>query len=206
MKKIAHRHGAVLVFDETQTGFRIAMGGAQQYFGVIPDIACFGENMGNGYPISAVAGRKDVMEGNDCFLSSSGSSCDAVPVAAALAVLDIMERDNAVSHMWILGRKLREGYNYLARKYKLDSVTQCVGLSPRTRVLFKDHRNGHRRVHRLIFQQECLKRGVLFDGNHVQCLMRTDRQIEYTITVYNEAFKVLRAICDSDGEIFSESP
>ena len=196
VKEVAHRHGALLVFNEIGTGFRIDMGGAEQYFGVVPDMACFGEGMGNGYPISAVAGRKDIMKGAPLLAQTFRSG--AVSLAAAHATLNIMERDNAVSHMWILGRKLKEGYNYLARRYKLDGITQCIGLPPKTKVLFKDDSNDLKKSYRRIFQDECLKRGVLFDGNHVQCLMRTDYQIEYTITVYNEAFQILRDACNSD--------
>ena len=61
VKELCKQHGAVLIFDETITGFRFSMGGAQQLFGVTPDLATFGKGMANGYPISAVVGRKDIM-------------------------------------------------------------------------------------------------------------------------------------------------
>src|SRR4029077_7168619 len=85
---LAHEHGALLVFDEVITGFRLAPGGAQEYFGVIPDVAVFGKAMANGYPLAAVAGRAAVMEqiASTTFISSTFGG-DTVALAAALATM-----------------------------------------------------------------------------------------------------------------------
>jgi glutamate-1-semialdehyde 2,1-aminomutase/spore coat polysaccharide biosynthesis protein SpsF len=198
VRELVHRHGALLIFDEIVTGFRLSLGGAQQYFGVLPDLACIGKGMGNGYPISAVIGHRDIMEEFDNSFFSFTFGGEAVSIAAAMATLTIMERDNVVSHMWILGRKLKDAYNYLARQYKLEEYTYCQGFPPKASVFFKDQSGNESLLYKSIFQQECVKYGVLFNGHQLNCLMRTDRDIEYTITVYNEAFQALQKAYNSE--------
>ena len=199
VREVAHRNGALLIFDEIVTGFRLALGGAQQYFGVVPDLACIGKGMGNGYPISAVVGRREVMEEFDRSFFSFTSGGEAVSLAATMATLDVFQRDNAISHMWVLGRKLKDGYNYLARQYGLETYTWCQGLPPRSSISFKDHQGQDSLLYKSIFQQECIKRGVLFVGLHKFCLMHSQEQIEYTIAVYDEAFQVLQQAYQADN-------
>src|SRR5439155_7204120 len=83
VKALAHRHGALLIFDEIVTGFRWAVGGAQQYFGVIPDLATFGKGMANGLPIAAVVGRRHLMEELEEVFVSSTFCGDTLALAAA---------------------------------------------------------------------------------------------------------------------------
>ena len=198
VRELAHRHGALLIFDEIVTGFRLSLGGAQQYFGVMPDLACIGKGMGNGYPISAVVGRRDIMEEFDNSFFSFTFGGEAVSIAAAMATLTIMERDNVISHMWILGRKLKDAYNYLTRQYRLEKYTYCQGFPPKASVFFKDQSGNESLLYKSIFQQECIKHGVLFNGHQLNCLMRTDQDVEYTITVYNEAFQTLQKAYNSE--------
>ena len=198
VKEVAHYHGTLLIFDEIVTGFRVALGGAQQYFGVVPDMACIGKGMANGYPLSAVVGYREVMQEFDRSFFSFTFGGEAVSLAAALATLHILERDNAISHMWILGRRLKDGYNYLARHYGLEAYTWCQGLPPRAGIVFKDINGGDSLVYKGIFQQECIKRGVLFNGVHKFCLMHSNEQIDYTLAVYDEAFQVLRKASQAD--------
>jgi glutamate-1-semialdehyde 2,1-aminomutase/spore coat polysaccharide biosynthesis protein SpsF len=78
LKELVHKNGAILIFDEIVTGFRYAAGGAQEYFGVTPDLAAFGKAMGNGMPIAAVVGRADLMsQMEEIFFSSTfgGEAC-----------------------------------------------------------------------------------------------------------------------------------
>ena len=87
VKAIAHDHGALLVFDETITGFRYSKGGAQALFGVTPDLATFGKGLANGYPLSAVAGRRDVMKLMEEIFFSFTFGGEALSLAAAKATL-----------------------------------------------------------------------------------------------------------------------
>jgi len=171
----------------------------------VPYLACFGKGMGNGYPISAVVGPQEIMEECDrsCFSFTSGG--EAVSLAATIATIEVFQRENVTSHMWILGRKLKDGYNYLAKQYGLESYTWCQGLPPRAGIQFVDTQGQDSLLYKSIFQQECIKRGVLFVGQHKFCLMHSQEQIEYTLAVYDEAFKVLsQAYQTDDPEVFLE--
>ncbi len=207
VKGLVRGRGALLIFDEIVTGFRLAIGGAQDYFGVVPDMACIGKGMGNGYPISAVVGPRGIMEEFDRSFFSFTFAGEAVSLAATMATIDVFERENVTSHMWILGRKLKDGYNYLARRYGLDAFTWCQGLPAYSGLTFNDAQGVESLLHKSIFQQECIKRGVLWVGLHKFCLMHTQEQIEYTLAVYDEAFRVLKKAYESDDpEVFLEGP
>lgn len=199
VKRITNKNGAVLIFDEVATGGRIAMGGAQEYFGVTPDLACFGKGLGNGYPISAVVGKKEIMEEFDRSFFSFTFGGEAVSLAAVLATIDVFENNNVFSHMWVLGRKLKDGYNYLSKKYDLDRYTWCQGLPPKAAIVYKDKEGHDSLLFKSIFMQECIKRKVLFNGLHKFCLMHTNEQVEYTISVYDEAFKVLKLAYEEEN-------
>ena len=199
VKDLVGRHGALLIFDEMVTGYRVALGGAQAYFGVLPDIACFGKGMANGYPLSAVVGRRDVMEVFDRAFFSFTFGGEAVSLAAALATLDTFERDSVVSHLWVLGRKLKDAYNYLSRKYRLEEVTWCQGLPCRLRLTLLDTEVADAVVYRSIFQQECARRGVLTNCAPLTCRMHTDAEVEQTIRVFAAAMDTLAAAYRSES-------
>ena len=91
LKDLAHRHGALLIFDEIITGFRWSIGGAQAHYGVTPDLACFGKAMGNGMPISAVVGRADIMRLMEDIFYSGTFGGETLSLAAAIATIDKIE-------------------------------------------------------------------------------------------------------------------
>ncbi|MEY8251499.1 MAG: aminotransferase class III-fold pyridoxal phosphate-dependent enzyme, partial [Colwellia sp.] len=109
VKDLCKKQGAVLIFDETITGFRFSMGGAQALFGVTPDLATFGKGMANGYPISAVVGRRDIMMlMQDIFFSGTFAG-ETLSLAATQATLDFMIKNNVVKHLTAMGEKLQAG-------------------------------------------------------------------------------------------------
>ena len=104
VKSLTHKYGAVLIFDEVVSGFRYALGGASEMFRVTPDLAAFGKGMGNGYPISAVAGRKDILDQIEqgVFVSTTFGG-DSVAMAAALATIKILEQPGFYEHITRIG-------------------------------------------------------------------------------------------------------
>jgi glutamate-1-semialdehyde aminotransferase/spore coat polysaccharide biosynthesis protein SpsF (cytidylyltransferase family) len=191
VRDLAHRHGALLIFDEIVTGFRVAVGGAQQYFGVVPDLACCGKAMANGYPISAVVGRRDIMELFDEIFFSFTFGGEAVALAAAEATMKEIAGTGALGHIWEQGRRLKDGYNVLARAFGVERHTECVGLPPRTVCLFKDTSGQESLILKSLFQQECLKRGVLFSGGHNLCFSHTHEDIDRMLRTYRSAMEIL---------------
>ncbi len=97
------------------TGFRIAAGGAQEYFGVKPDLACYSKAMANGMPISAITGREDVMRlfDKDVFFFTTFGG-EALSMAAAMATIDVIKNENVPEFLSIQGKKLKDGYNEIA--------------------------------------------------------------------------------------------
>ena len=200
VQEIARREGALLVFDEVITGFRFALGGAQEYFGVTPDMACFGKALANGYPLSAVVGRREVMElFSEAFFSFTFGG-EAVSLAAAKATLGVMRSEPVISHLWNQGQKLQEGYNALAESFGLAEYTRCVGLSPRTLISFTDGEGQDSLLLKSLFQQEVVKRGVLSLGGHNVCYSHSGADIEHTLRAYEEALRVMAMAIDS-GDI-----
>ena len=126
VKDLARRHGALLIFDEICSGFHFGLGGAQKIYGVTPDMACFGKAMGNGFPISCVVGRTDVMVVfNDIFFSFTFAG-EVASMAAAMKVIDILEQTSALAEMEANGRVLQDGVNAMATEAGLDRI-RCVG-------------------------------------------------------------------------------
>jgi len=117
LRRLCDEHGILLIFDEVITGFRLAMGGAQEHFGVVPDVAVFGKALGSGHPLSVLAGRKAAMkpiaEGKVIHAGTLNSG--VASVAASLATLGVLERDRVHPRLFRLGTLLMDGLRAAAR-------------------------------------------------------------------------------------------
>ncbi len=196
VRDLTRANGAVLIFDEIITGFRLALGGAQEYFGVSPDVACFGKAIANGYPLSAIIGRREIMQLFDEVFFSFTFGGEALSLAAAKATLTEMRENNVIGHLWEQGGRLKDGYNVLANAFRVEKYTQCVGLPPRTVITFQDESGTESLILKSLFQQECLKRGILFSGGQNICYSHSDADVEYTLRVYRTAMEAMAdAIC-----------
>ncbi|MBI3126006.1 MAG: aminotransferase class III-fold pyridoxal phosphate-dependent enzyme [Candidatus Tectomicrobia bacterium] len=193
VRDLARREGALLVFDEIVTGFRVALGGAAAHYGVTPDLTCIGKAMANGFPISAVVGRREIMEAFDEIFFSFTFGGEALSLAAALATIREIQDKGVIPYLWGQGRKLKDGYNALAREYGIERFTQCIGIPPRTVMTFRDEAGAESLLFKSLFQQECLKRGVLYSGGQNMCFSHTEEDIEHTLRAYRAAMEVLAA-------------
>ena len=195
---LARRHGALLIFDEVVTGFRVALGGAQQHYGVTPDLACFGKALANGFPLSAIVGNRAVMELFDEIFFSFTFGGEAISLAAAKATIHEMREKNVIAHLWKQGQRLKDGYHVLARRYGLEKMTECQGLPPHTVAVFRDARGQESLTMKSLFMQECLKRGVLFSGVQNICFSHTAADIDQTLRVYRSAMEILAEAIAAD--------
>jgi glutamate-1-semialdehyde 2,1-aminomutase/spore coat polysaccharide biosynthesis protein SpsF len=191
VQELASRCGAVLIFDEVITGFRMSLGGAQEYFGVTPDLACFGKAMGNGFAISAIVGRRDLMKLFDEVYFSFTFGGDALSLAAAKATITEMKRRNVIPHIWEQGQRLKDGFNMISKAYGLDSYVACIGLAPHTQPIFRNLDGKESLTMKSLFQQECLKRGILFGADNRICFSHSKADIEQTLRVYRSAMEIL---------------
>lgn len=199
VKEITRREGAVLIFDEIITGFRWANGGAQEYFGVQPDLACFGKAMANGFPLSAVVGQKDIMKVFDDIFFSFTFGGETLSLAAAKATITKIIKHNVIDHIAEHGRQLQDGYDVLARQLKMSQHTECLGIPARTVVTFKDAAGNESLELKSLFQQECFKRGVFFLGLHNISFSHGSSEIMYTLHVYRTALEILKEAIDTNS-------
>lgn len=191
VRALCDRHGALLVFDEVISGFRHARGGAQQHFGVTPDLCAMGKGLANGLPLAVVAGRKDCMKIFDEVFFSFTFGGEVTALAAAKATLQVMDREDYWNHAWRLGGVLQQAYQDLAIEFGFEGRTRCAGLPPWTVVIWDDGERWTGLQLKTLFQQEMLARGVLFSGSQFLCLAHDDEAIAATIAAYREAFRVL---------------
>ena len=201
VRRLCDEHGALLVFDEVLTGFRFALGGAQEFFDVTPDLGCFAKGMANGHPVSALAGRADVMEvveADDFFFSMTYAG-EALSLAAAKASIETIRDEPVVETIAERGRTLRDGYNDLAAEYDLTHRTECRGYPQRFLTVFRDPDSDTDPLAKSLFMQECLDRGILFSGTHLPSYSHTEADIEATLDVYGTAMGELADAIEADA-------
>ena len=191
VQELCRNNGALLVFDEIVTGFRLHLGGAQAHFGVIPDLACFGKAMANGFPLSAVVGRSDVMRIFEHVFFSFTFGGEAVSLAASLETIRELQRREGIPQLWRTGGRLQEATNRLLASNALDRHLACVGLAPWTTLRCLQRTERDVLLLRSLFQQEAIPRGVLTHGNHMLSVSHDDAVIDAILSVYTEVFPIL---------------
>ncbi|HTX17377.1 MAG TPA: aminotransferase class III-fold pyridoxal phosphate-dependent enzyme [Bacteroidota bacterium] len=191
LKDLCRQKGALLVFDEMWTGFRLALGGAQEYFGIKADLATFSKAIANGMPLSVLTGKADIMkllEKDVFFYTTFGG--EALSLAAAKATIEEMKSQRVVEYIKHQGKKLRHGVNAIAKGIGMDYVS-CVGFDCRSLVTFSQSAGQPLEMKSLV-QQEMFKRGILWSGFHTISFSHTDEDIDYTLLAYREAFSILQ--------------
>ncbi len=196
---IAHKNGALVIYDECWTGFRWAFGGAQEYFGVTPDLACFGKAMGNGFPISAIVGPRDIMKLFDHIFYSFTFGGDMIGISAALAVLTELENTPAISCIWQMGKRLKDGLMALIKHHALENYIRIDGYPPKTSLRFQNHTTTQDNLRKTVVQQEMIKRGFLCAGYHVLSYSLRETEIQRTLDAYDETFSILTRNLDHDN-------
>ena len=191
VKALCHRHGALLVFDEIITGFRFAAGGAQELFGVKPDLAAVGKGLGNGMPISAVVGRADVMRGFEDVFFSGTMGGEALSLAAGIAVCDKIRSEPVIETLWSRGAALAEGARQRIAAHGLEAVVALKGAAPWMILDIADHPNGSRHAIKTLFLAEMLRRGVLISASHNTCFAHSEADLAHVLAAYDEVLPIL---------------
>ncbi len=191
VKDLAHKNGALLIFDEICSGFHFGLGGAQKLFGVTPDLACFGKAMGNGFPISCVVGRADVMRTFEEIFYSFTFAGEVSSMAAAMKVLDILEETDALARIESNGRTLQDGINAMANESGLVGRVRAIGRPQWSLMKFTDPNGADSPLLKNLFQQEAVKRGVLLLATHNLTAAHDGAAIHQTLEIYAEVLKTL---------------
>ncbi|MDA9227024.1 glutamate-1-semialdehyde 2,1-aminomutase [Actinomycetota bacterium] len=168
IRRLTAEKGIVLIFDETITGFRLSLGGAQEYFGITPDLATFGKALGNGYAISALTGAASIMDlggirhsSERVFLMSSTYGSERVGLAAAKSTIKIMQSTNALEGLRNSAETLMSGVKTLIERYGLGQLISVTGLDLLPNVSFHDADGIDGLLIKTLLMQEMVKRGVL---------------------------------------------
>lgn len=186
LKETAHAHGALLVFDETITGFRYGNGGAQQLFGVTPDLATFGKGLANGYPVSAIAGRADVMKQMEEVFFSFTFGGEALSLAAAKATLEKLKREPVAAQLAQRGQRLIDGTADIVARHGLQDVFGLAGHPSWSFLSIKDARNHTSFQIKTLWMQEIMERGILSVGTHNMSYAHSEADIDALLAVYEE--------------------
>ena len=198
LREVCTERGIVLIFDEMWTGFRLALGGAQQHFGVNADLMCYSKAVANGMPISILTGRGEIMqlcERDIFFFTTFGG--EALSLAATKATILELREKRVPEALARQGRKLKDGYKDIARQLGM-TYTSCAGMDCRTIVTF-DASSGNPLEMKSLVQQELIRRGVLWGGFHNMSYSHSDEDISHTLTAYREALPILkRAVEDKN--------
>ena len=200
VRKLTHKYGAVLIFDEVVSGFRYALGGASELFHVTPDLAAFGKGMANGYAISAIAGKKELLKQIEqgVFVSTTFGG-DSVPMAASLATIKILEQPGYYEKMTEIGKIQRNGICELIDKYKLNDVLSVSGMPVHAGVAFEGHGSLNYLDIQSVYSQTMINNGVLvfaiynLNGSH------TEKEAKAYLEATDEAFSLIRKAVDNDS-------
>jgi glutamate-1-semialdehyde 2,1-aminomutase len=207
LRKITAENGVVLIFDEVVTGFRLAYGGAQEYYSVIPDLCTLGKVIGGGFPLAAIAGRAEIMAhfdrsavGDDAFLMQVGTlSGNPVAAAAGLATLEILKRPGAYDRIFATGRELMGALGELLKAHGI--TAQVTGEPPLFDAVFssepvRDYRGTLRGDADMLrrFNSLLRDRGVLKgESKYYVSLAHTREDIRHTCEAWASAIEVLAA-------------
>lgn len=188
VREMANRYGAVLIFDEVRTCFRLAMGGAQQRYGVTPDLAVLGKGMANGYAISVVTGKAEVMmaAAQKLFISSTFFP-NSDSYIAALKTIEILERDNVLNSIWERGDRFLKRIEAILKKY--DVGAELSGVAPMFFITFKRDAAGSHKAKRDDLYTQLIRRGIFFTPHHhgYICYRHTDQDLEIAANAIDEA-------------------
>lgn len=187
---LAHKNGALFILDEICTGFRYAMGGAQQYYGIMPDLACFGKAMANGFPISAIVGKKKYMKQLKEVFYSMTFGGETASLRAAIETIKELQQKKVLKKIWRLGKILRDGINQAIRETGVPAV--LIGNPPRSEIIFKDSDGNPSLLIKSLFLQETVKREILFGVPIYISYSHSEADIKKTITACREAFKIIK--------------
>lgn len=196
MKEICNANEALLIFDEVVDGFRFSIGGAQKYFGVIPDLATFGKAAANGMPLSIIAGKREIMDAVDknIFISTTFGG-ETLSLAAGIAVMNELKNKDVTDRIWSFGKHLQIETNLMADR--IGVPISLKGYHCRMTFDYKDYKGNHDWLYNSIFMQECVKRGVLLGWSIFPCYSHTDKDIEFTLNVFEDAMKVYKEALES---------
>jgi glutamate-1-semialdehyde 2,1-aminomutase len=198
IQALCRKHGAVFILDEMITGFRWNVGGAQKEYGIVPDLSTFGKGIGNGFSVSALAGKRELMElgglmhdRERVFLLSTTHGAENHSLAAAIATMQIYRRDNVIDFLYRQGERLRAGVTSIIELFGLQDHFKLLGRPSNMIFATYDQAKQPSQPFRTLFLQEMIKHGLI-TPSLVVSFSHTDEDIDRTINAIGESLYIYR--------------
>ena len=205
VQALCAENGALFVLDEMLTGFRWHLGGAQAYYALAPDLSTFGKAMANGFSVSALVGRREIMErgglhgdGERVFLLSTTHGAETHALAAALETMTIYREENVVEQLWEIGARLRDGVQAAADDLGIGRFFEVIGRPPNLAYATRDTSGRPSQPFRTLFLQELVDRGFIAPSFVVSTAH--DREIDRTVEAVGSALEVYAAALEHGPE------
>ena len=207
LQRLCHDNGSLLILDEMITGFRWHNGGAQKVYDIVPDLSAFGKALGNGFSVSALAGRREFMRlgGLDhhdrprVFLLSTTHGAETHALAAAIATMQVYQREGVIEHLYRQGARLRQLTEEAIRRHGLTEFVQILGRPCCLSYATLDQDRQPSQAFRSLFLQETIRRGILMPSLVVS-YSHTDEDIDLTVAAIDESLAVYRRALDDGVE------
>ena len=211
-QKLCRENGTVFILDEMITGFRWHNGGAQRFHNVVPDLSTFGKALGNGFSVSALAGKKEIMrlggldhERERVFLLSTTHGAESHGLAAAMETMRTYKREPVIDTLWRQGQRLDQGIRKSVTEHRLESYFEVMGRPCCLVYATRDETKQASQVFRTLFLQETTKRGILAPSLVVS-YAHTDADIDRTVEAIHEALGIYRRALDEGVSKFMIGP
>lgn len=205
LKVLCEKNGALLIFDEVVSGFRFALGGAQEVTGVMPHLSAFGKAMANGFSTSALAGQREFMrigginhEQERVFLLSTTHGGETHCLAAAVATIKEIQKHNIISHFWQTGQSLMDGVRAVANDVGAEKYVNVSGYGVKPAFSFNDESGKVSMVARTLFLQETVARGLLMPYV-VPSYAHKKENIDFAIDCIRDALIIMKEAAEGAG-------
>jgi glutamate-1-semialdehyde 2,1-aminomutase len=191
VRALADEYGAILVFDEMVTGFRFANGGAQEYFGVTPDLSTFGKGMANGYPLSAIVGKREYMMVLEKAFFTGTFGGELLSLTAAKVVLERIKNTSVISDICDTGQRLTDLVTSVISEVGAEDVVSLVGHPAWKFLVWNPSLGGQLADLKILFMQEMSKRGVLMIATHNVMAAHDEKALQTVAQAYRETLPII---------------
>jgi glutamate-1-semialdehyde 2,1-aminomutase len=205
LKELCEKNGALLIFDEVVSGFRFALGGVQEMIGVTPHLSAFGKAMANGFSVSALVGQKEFMrlggiehDQERVFLLSTTYGGETHCLAAAIACINEIRKQDAISHFWKTGQAMMDGVNRVAAEVGAKKYISTSGYGCKPGFAFRDENGDVSALARTLFLQETIEKGLLMPYM-VPSLAHTPEVVEFALDAVRHALVAIKNSAEGPG-------
>ena len=199
VRDLCNQHSAILIFDETITGFRLDKGGAQTLFNVIPDLSTFGKGIANGYPLSVVAGRKDIMREMESIFFSGTFGGELLSLTAAREILKMHQQDSIVPKLIDTGEYINTNLQELINKNEMSEILKLSGHSSWTFLNWTPTDSSSLDELKTYFLQEMFREGILVLNTHNISTSMRSREVSHLLEKYETVLARIRHALETGG-------